>query len=121
MMLKVLRTLSGVLFVEPSRELYMQDEVHDRARQLLQQRGLPADHPYIGWHAQANGFDGKGQLHGAQRIYFDGSHEVVGRALAALEAKGFAVRGGLSVDEAFVAYHDATPEQVDNVPEQIEA
>lgn len=111
-MLKVLRKLPDILFVEPSAQLVTQDELHDRARELLQQRSLPADHPYVGWHRQANGFDAKGGLRSVQRIYFGGDHEIVRRALSALEDGGFAVLGGRSSQEAFAVRRDARPEGI---------
>lgn len=110
--LRVLRKLPDVLLVEPSRELVMQDEVHDRARALIAERGLAPDHPYIGWHAQASAFTGKGELRGVQRIYFGGDRAVVAAALAPLEGSGFAVLGGRHDGEAFALRRDARPAAV---------
>lgn len=108
--LKSLKNIDGVLFIEPSRNLYMQDEVHDEARKQIETRGLPRDHPYIGWHAQANAFTSKGELRGAQRIYFGGGDlQAIRDGLASLTTYGFIVLGGRNSGEPFVVRRDAVP------------
>ncbi|GAA3463828.1 hypothetical protein ACFFSW_35410 [Saccharothrix longispora] len=111
--LGVLRAAPGVVFVEPGPRLVMRDEVHDEARAELARRGLPASHPYVGWHTQADGFDGAGALVRPQRVLFGGDRAVVARALADLEPRGFAVLGGRTDGEVFVLHRDAAPARVD--------
>lgn len=111
--LGVLRAMPGVVFVEPSRELVMQDEVHDAGRALLSRRGLPPSHPYVGWHTQAHAFDRSGALIRPQRLYFGGDPAAVASGLAPLAERGYAALGGRSVHEAFVLMRDARPERVD--------
>ncbi|MEU0489356.1 hypothetical protein ABZ249_09005 [Nocardiopsis sp. NPDC006139] len=113
LILDTLRRAPGVLFIEPGRHLVTQDEVHGRARDERARRGLPASHPYLGWHTQAEGFDPSGALVGPQRVYFGGDRAAVARALSLLEPHGFAVLGGRSDTEVFVLRRDAAPRRVD--------
>ena len=48
----VYRALSapGLVFIRPSREIFMQDELHDAARDTIRAEGLPASTSYAGWH-----------------------------------------------------------------------
>ncbi|WP_306367790.1 hypothetical protein [Nocardiopsis sp. CC223A] len=113
LILGTLRRAPGVLFVEPGRHLVTQAEVHDRARAERARRGLPASHPYLGWHTQADGFDRSGALVRPQRVYFGGDRAAVARALSLLEPHGFAVLGGRADTEAFVLRRDAAPRRAD--------
>ncbi|MBY8851217.1 hypothetical protein K7G98_23870, partial [Saccharothrix sp. MB29] len=113
LVLGVLRAAPGVVLVEPGPHLVMRDEVHDEARAELARRGLPASHPYVGWHTQADGFDGAGALVRPQRVLFGGDRAVVARALAELEPHGFAVLGGRTDGEVFVLHRDAAPARVE--------
>ncbi|MGW9347840.1 hypothetical protein [Nocardiopsis flavescens] len=113
LILDTLRRAPGVLLVEPGPDLVMQDELHDRARAERERRGLPGTHPYLGWHAQADGFDRSGALAGPQRVYFGGDRAAVARALSLLEPHGFAVLGGRSDTEVFVLRRDAAPDRAE--------
>lgn len=107
----VFRALSvpGFVFIRPSREIDMQDELHDAARDRIRSEGLPADTPYAGWHWQQHGFTGKGQLEGFQYVYWGGDAAFVRQRLDSLSADGFLVLGGRTSDEPFALARDAHP------------
>jgi hypothetical protein len=107
----ILRTLDvpDWVFLPPSRDRVMQDEVHQDARAEIARRGLPPETPYAGWHTQAAASGRDGTLARPQRVYFGGDRHRVREHLVALEDHGFAVLGGRTDDEAFLLVRDARP------------
>lgn len=97
------------VFLPPSRDRVMQDEVHHDARAEITRRGLPPETPYAGWHTQAAAAGRDGALTRPQRVYFGGDRHRVRERLLALEDHGFAVLGGRTDDEAFLLVRDARP------------
>ncbi|MEP7763480.1 hypothetical protein [Sanguibacter sp. 25GB23B1] len=107
----ILQTLDtpGWVFLPPSRDRVMQDEVHHDARVEIARRDLPPETPYAGWHTQAAAAGRDGALTRPQRISFGGDRSQVRDRLLALEDHGFAVLGGRTDDEAFLLVRDAHP------------
>ncbi|MUM19801.1 hypothetical protein FZI91_04920 [Mycobacterium sp. CBMA271] len=108
-----------VLFVRPSREIYMQDELHEEAREQLRQLGRPPGSPYVGWHHQQSSFDKAGRLDGAQTVYFGGDLDAVRAVLAGVAKAGYLVAGGSSDQEPFFVAADAHPTAA--APHQLDA
>lgn len=98
-----------VLFVRPSREIYMQDELHEEARQQLRELSRPPGSPYVGWHHQQSSFDKSGQLTRSQTVYFGGDMKAVRGVLAGVADAGYLVAGGGSDQEPFFIAADAHP------------
>lgn len=92
----------GLVFIRPSREILMQDELHDAARDAIKATGRPASTSYAGWHWQQHGFSGRGVLGGFQYVYWGGDAATVRAALDTLGGDGFLVVGGRTPDEPFV-------------------
>ena len=111
----IVRVLSAQdwVFIPPSAQRSMQDEVHDAAREEIARRDLPDTTPYGGWHAQAKAADRDGNLSRPQRLYFGGDLDRVRAAVAALEPHGFAIFGGRTDGESFQIVRDASPTAAD--------
>lgn len=101
-----LRSNASVLFIEPSRELYTQGDLHQHGEDLRRERGLGDSIPYLGWHWQAHAFTRSGALQGVQRVYFGGDRTAVGEALHRLEGQGYVVGGGQTHDQSFAIMSD---------------
>ncbi|MBD0021966.1 hypothetical protein GII33_20915 [Gordonia pseudamarae] len=70
----------------PSRERFDQDEEHDEARRIADERGV-ADPGWVFWHHQSDGvFDINGNLTSGLRLHWGGDHDKVLTALAAIPA-----------------------------------
>lgn len=92
----------GLVFVRPTRAIFMQDELHDAARDTIKAQGLPATTSYVGWHWQQHGFSGKGVLGGFQYVYWGGDAATVRARLDTLGSDGYLVVGGRTPAEPFV-------------------
>ncbi len=105
----VYRALSapGLVFIRPSREIFMQDELHDAARDTIRAEGLPASTSYAGWHWQQHAFSGSGVLEGFQHVYWGGDAATVRAHLDPLSDDEFLVVGGRTPDEPFVIVKEA--------------
>ncbi|WP_256838006.1 hypothetical protein [Ornithinimicrobium faecis] len=98
---------------------YDADDVHVTATEVLRDRGLPADTPYIGWHAQTQAWDRKGRLIDLQMVYFGGDRARVRERLETIPDP-FEIGGGSTDEEAFhigprfdaAAIDRARPEQL---------
>ncbi|OHU21919.1 hypothetical protein BKG76_15330 [Mycobacteroides franklinii] len=109
----------NVVFVRPSRKIYMQDELHSEGHQQLRQLGQPDGSAYLGWHHQQSSFDKAGKLTGSQAVYFGGDLEAVRAVLSGVAGAGYLVGGGSSDQEPFFIASDAHPTAAE--PSQLDA
>lgn len=109
----------NVIFVRPSREIYMQDELHSEGHEQLRQLGQPDGSAYLGWHHQQSSFDKAGKLTGSQAVYFGGDLEAVRAVLSGVAGAGYLVGGGSSDQEPFFIASDAHPTAAE--PSQLDA